>query len=322
MTPIEIYHPDKDLLQVGLHELSNLTGGRFTSFDEEKNIFDDVCKLITELHLPMDSSRIGAYRRFLQKLKEAAEKERHLTETEKIELFNTTVELSELRTIFSAATASPDSLMWQSHLKKLVAGTHPDTNSKNAPVWNFQYEMFLAAVIQLSGYEVALAEPDILVKDARRIVGIAAKRPHSLNNLSNNLKKGARQIRMSGLDGLVALDVSLIVGQNSCLIGDSHAGAIVTVKYLVDKFVKEHFADIKRACQGKHVMGALVTLNMPAATKFGDGYGQMSTAARWTVIALTENFDALQWIMEFAGKCEQGLFGRYRPTTGVNFGPR
>ena len=215
MTPIETYHPDKDLSQVGLHEVSNLTGGRFTSFDEEKNIFDDVCKLIAELHLPMDFSRIGAYRRFLQKLTEGAKKERNLTQTETIELLNTTVELSELRAILSAASASHDPLMWKSHLKKLVAGTHPHTNSKNAPVWNFQYEMFLAAVIQLGGYQVVLAEPDILVKDARRTVGIAAKRPHSLYNLSDNLKKGGRQIRMAGVDGLVALDVSLIVGQKS-----------------------------------------------------------------------------------------------------------
>jgi hypothetical protein len=102
-----------------------------------------------------------------------------------------------------------------------------------------------AAAIQLAGYAVTLAEPDIVVKDARRTVGIAAKRPHSLANLSNNLKKGAQQIQKAGLRGLVALDLSLIVGQNRRQYSDDFAGAGIAVQYLVDQFREKHAVQIQ-----------------------------------------------------------------------------
>jgi hypothetical protein len=305
---IETYDPRNPFQQLGLHQVSNVDGGSSSSFDRVQRALDQTCALLAGRNFAVSSSRIEAYRHFFQRMGQAAEEKRHFTAKEEIELYNTLVEVFELWTITSAATVSPDPLMWDSHLKKLIAGTHPHTNLKEAAAWNFQYEMFLAAVIQLSGYEIKLAEPDVVIKDARRTVGIAAKRIHSPKKLTNNLRKGAHQIRGAGMSGLVAVDLSLIVGQNRCLFADDLPGARVAVRYLVDQFVKDHYSEIKRALHGTHVMGCLFTLNMPAMARLEGGYGQMATASRWTIVDLSEDFPDFEWIREFANKCELGLF--------------
>ena len=104
------------------------------------------------------------------------------TEREEIKHFNTLVEIFQLPMIGDAIRASPDRSMWETHLKKLIAGTHPHTDSKDNPAWNFQYEVYLAAATQLAGYTMTLDEPDIVLKEGNHTVGIAAKRPHSLAN--------------------------------------------------------------------------------------------------------------------------------------------
>jgi hypothetical protein len=279
------------------------------SWHEVQEALNDVCELFAKFNLPVESSRIGAYRRCLQKVMQAAEGQWHLNERDDRELLNSIVDLSELKTICSVAAASPDPSVWKSHLRKLASGTHPHVNSKSNAAWNFQYEMFLAAVMQLSGYEITIAEPDVVVKDAARTIGIAAKRPQSLRNLVNNVKKGASQIRNAGFDGLVALDVSLIIGLG-VLFASGKANARSAARILVNQFINNHEVEIIRACQGRHVIGCLVTLNVPCVIRSEDGsYSTTTTAVRWTIIDLSKDVVTSEWIHRFAEKCEEGLFG-------------
>jgi hypothetical protein len=193
-------------------------------------------------------------------------------------------------------------------LKKLAAGTHAHVDSKSNAAWNFQYEMFLAAVMQRSGYDIMIAEPDVVIKDAGRMIGIAAKRPQSAASVVRNVKKAADQIRNTRLSGLIALDLSLIAG-GGVLFVDTEGGARLGVAIAVNKFLHDHQAEIERACQGKHVIGCLVTLNLPSLIRVERGGYKTATAVRWIIIDLSNDFSTSEWLRRFAQKCGHGLFG-------------
>jgi hypothetical protein len=208
--------------------------------------------------------------------------------------------------IGDAIRASADRSMWKPHLKKLIAGAHPHTDSKDNPAWNFQYEVYLAAATQLADCTVTLDEPDVVLKDGDQTVGIAAKRPHSLANLTTNLKKGSQQIEKAGLRGLVALDVSLVAGQNRRLIPTTALAPSSPLNCLLTGSART----TTRKSKGRpHIMGCLLTLNMPVAVRLEGGYALTSAAARRTAIHLSQNVSDLRWLTDLATRCERALFG-------------
>jgi hypothetical protein len=112
---------------------------------------------------------------------------------------------------------------------------------------------------------------------------------------------------------LVALDISLIAGQNRRIYSDDTAGAIVSAQLLVDRFRKDHDAKIKGGCSGPHIIGCLLTLNMPVAVRLEGGYVPTSAVARWTAIHLSQSASDLNWLTDFAARCERALFGPRHP---------
>src|ERR1700722_13059503 len=116
MSPLKIYTPGQLLAAADLVEVTQFDGAGQSSFGKQQRLLVSVCELIEELKLPTHSTRIGAYRRLLEGLTKG-DVNRLITEKEMIQLINTNVELSELRTIFSAANARGNPKEWYQHLK-------------------------------------------------------------------------------------------------------------------------------------------------------------------------------------------------------------
>ncbi|MFY4261250.1 hypothetical protein ACOTCG_26930 [Achromobacter xylosoxidans] len=69
------------------------------------------------------------------------------------------------------------------------------------------WELELFHRLALQGHTPQLSEPDLVVDFDFGKYSIACKKVYSLNQLSRNLRKGAKQIKSSGLPGMVALNI-------------------------------------------------------------------------------------------------------------------
>ncbi len=315
MWSLKTIHPGSDLEDIGMHEISNYTGGRPTDFNNDKELMDEICELCAQMDLPVGLSRIQSYRKAMQELRDAWIESRPLDNSLQISVSNTLVDAHELRIIFSAATRSQDINLWRPHLKKLMSGSHPKLVSKILSVWDFQYEAFLAGVMQLSGISTTFAEPDIVINDPLRTIGIAVKRPHSLKNFNKLLKKASNQIKNTGLSGIIALDISLVIG-TKFLLRDSldQDGSVTVARIIVDEFIKNHYVEIKDNCGGEHIIGVLLTLNLPVTYNAADkSQSSVYCVSRWQIIATANDFAATGWLVELANKCSIGLFGSHFP---------
>ena len=173
-------------------------------------------------------------------------------------------------------------------------------------------------VAQLSGYEITLHEPDVVISEGARKFGIAAKRFRTMNGLKNCMEKGARQIARAGFDGIIAVDISLLLADGQSLFANDSEGALMTVKYRVEEFVSDHKSIIKEAARGPLVAGVLLSLHMPATIVDKAGsFKQFASAIRWTIFALTDDWRYTS-ILEFAEKAQLGLFGQAVKGSSVN----
>ena len=205
--------------------------------------------------------------------------------------------------------------MWNARLCQLVSGAEFSTlESNTASARDFQFESFIGAVCELSGYAVRFDEPDIVVTENDKAFGIAAKRPRNERRIENNCKKAVRQIRNSGMSGLIALDLSFALQADKCVNTNDLRGAQVHVEEVVNGFIHENNARLQQLCRDECVLGVLAHLQMPVIN-FGYPDGpQLATAIRWTVAPFFESqIDGFFWANEFSRKCEIGLFGPRSP---------
>jgi hypothetical protein len=196
-------------------------------------------------------------------------------------------------------------------LRTLLSGSHPDIPSKSSTAWDFQFEAYVAAVAQLSGYQIDFAEPDIIIHDGATRLGIAAKRPRGQNGVRRNLEKAVKQINKSGLDGLIALDCSFIVADGRSLTATTLQNAALAAKTLVQEFVERNVTNIRTISFGQNVIGIIFTLHMPATLVDEEWKRatQMVSAYRWTVLPVIDSNDVrLKTVLNFTEQCQRGLF--------------
>lgn len=259
----------------------------------------------------VSSSRINAYRAAFQSLWDVAHKQRTLDLSLATRVLNTMVEYNQLKTIVKAATASSNRDMWKERLRQLVPGAEFSTGeSHSTSARDLQFESFIGAVCELSGYAVRFDEPDIVIADKSQVFGIAAKRPRNEHTILKKFRKGVRQLRISGMAGLIALDVSFALQADQCInTNDLHGGRIF-VERVADRFMCDNQTDLQRLCRGERVLGVLIHVQMPLIN-FGHPDGpQLGTAIRWTIAPFADpGAEGIFWANELCRRCERGLFG-------------
>lgn len=257
------------------------------------------------------SSRINSYRDAIESLMRADKENRRPSLSLAELMLHTTVEFAQLKTIIKATNTSPERASWDDRLRTLISGTNiPSPESKHSPTRDFQFESFVAAVAELSGYKVRFAEPDVIVQTDGYAFGIAAKRPRSIRGIEKNVKKAASQILQSGLPGIIALDMSFALYPNQCINTNDLIGGLIFVQKAANDFVDKYSEKFRKICRDDNVLGVLVSLQMPVLNYGHDDGPQLATAVRWTLAPYCEaNEGRLKWIFEFARRCELGLLG-------------
>lgn len=286
---------------------------RFSTNTFEQNLRDihEVYAQFAQLGLAtVSSSRINTYRGAFESLKRAKEQGR-LNLPLAVQVLHTLVEFAQLKTIVKAAVASLDRAAWDKQLRRLISGAgSPTPKSKHSPAHDFQFESYVAAVVELSGFSIRFAEPDVVVQNGANSFGIAAKRPSSKRKIEKHCRKAANQISRSGLPGIVALDVSSALYPDQCVNTNDLAGALTFVQVAANDFVSKNYHMLRDACIDDGVLGILVCLQLPMLN-FGHPVApQLGTTVRWLLVPCCDPGDErLRWILRFAEQCELGLFG-------------
>lgn len=112
---------------------------------------------------------------------------------------------------------------WRLHFDELLSGQFVPVSEGADPARAKQLELWVAARALSEGAQVELSNPDVLIRDAEGEFVVEAKRPVSGNNLQANIEKATRQVLRSGRTGIIALDVSRLLGlHNTILPVDSY----------------------------------------------------------------------------------------------------
>jgi hypothetical protein len=120
-------------------------------------------------------------------------------------------EINRMSKVVETLLKQNSSSLWLPRIQMLVSGHFsPQTEKQNTTARDIQFELYVAAGCCNAGFEIEPKEPDILVHDFAGDFGIAAKRPKSRKTLEKNIRKGSNQIVASGMDGILAIDLSLI----------------------------------------------------------------------------------------------------------------
>lgn len=297
-------------------------GTHIARFDIERcnnNTWDSNLSEINAIYAEFDSlgiptvsaSRINSYRDAFQSLIDAAHEDRTLGLSLAVRLLNANVEFHQLRTILRAARWSDQRENWKRRLSQLISGAELPTNESDAAsARDFQFESFVGAVCELSGYGVQFDEPDLVISGDGGPFGIAAKRPRNDRKVEKHCKKAIRQIRKSGMRGLIALDVSFAFQADQCINTNDLYGGQLFVESVANGFIHDNHARLKHLCAGECVLGVLVHVHMPVINYGHPNGTQIATAIRWTVSPFFESeLDGIKWAVNFSKKCEIGLFG-------------
>lgn len=97
-------------------------------------------------------------------------------------------------------------------LKIAVDGSVNSFDDTNQLAKSIEFELLVVSQLLLAGYKVISAEPDFIMSMDGIEVAIAAKRVTSFSQLSKRAAHGWKQIRRSGRPGILALELSRIIG--------------------------------------------------------------------------------------------------------------
>jgi len=96
---------------------------------------------------------------------------------------------------------------------KALEGPDCESETLNQEPWSTQFELSLAAHLVMGGISLRLDEPDIVIQDGDLTIGIAAKRLVSQAKYQRRVSDAEKQIRRSGLPGVIAIGIDAYVNQ-------------------------------------------------------------------------------------------------------------
>ncbi|MBM9514702.1 hypothetical protein [Desulfogranum marinum] len=99
-------------------------------------------------------------------------------------------------------------------IQKIFGGTRKPSEDNLTQARDFQFELYLAAIFDLSGFFVEIAEPDFKFEYKGTIYSVAAKRISSESKIQTRFSKAKKQIKKCGIPGFIAFSIDRIVWDN------------------------------------------------------------------------------------------------------------
>lgn len=168
------------------------------------------------------------------------------------------LEVSEWSLIVEQLAREPITPGFREVLRPAMSGGKTLADEQNqSSARDFQFEMLVAALLKRAGYEVRFGEPDVVVATELGTVGVAAKRPRSQGNLRRLFEDADDQIRRSGHNGIIAVDISYLLLPNNAHIPATDGGFNV-IRTAIDAFAADTWEDAREFVNPARTIGYMV----------------------------------------------------------------
>ncbi len=129
-------------------------------------------------------------------------------------------DVSQLEFFFDQIAHDPEKGKYAPIIKRIIDDSvFPQDDMKNSHGRNAQAEAFAFAVCEDAGMDPVFQEPpDVTCTMNEQEIGVAVKRVKSHSQLEKRLKEAARQIRKTGLPGIISAEVTLAVNRENLSI--------------------------------------------------------------------------------------------------------
>ncbi len=174
-------------------------------------------------------------------------------------------DFAELSAIVKSKTIRQEN---RKDIQKLFGGSGKPSDDILTQPRDFQFELYLAALFDLSGFYVLIEEPDFLFKYENVTYSVAAKRINSERKIHTRFSRAKEQIKKSGVKGFIAFSLDRIVWdkmkKDSYIITNNpetlyDAGQTVLHDLLKTKVKKAAWAN-----RDPFVLGHIASLTIPA----------------------------------------------------------
>ena len=192
------------------------------------------------------------------------------------------IEVDDLNLVARSLSAAPEVKGWKEAVSRSLGGGLVRTDEiKHSPARDIQFELIIASMCRRAKYDVELAEPDVVLTSQTPNIGIAAKRPRSFNNLDRMIREADKQIAGSGLQGIVAIDLSLVVSPTDAHITTTDfQAAFDRVKAIANSFIERNGDHVRSLVNTAHTFGVLAHVAVPI---FEVETPRLAYARRWAL---------------------------------------
>lgn len=163
-------------------------------------------------------------------------------------------------------------------LSELLSGPQLRQRREKSSVRDLQFQLYLAAVLHRAGLTVVNEEPDIGVNIGCRRFAIAVKRVRSPKKLLVRVKEGIEQIRRSGRQGWVALDLTLLAAEPDVVPVNESS---LVLRRIPELYLQSNAHEIKRMTElldGVDIVGVQLCFFVAGLSVQSDGISGLSTS--------------------------------------------
>jgi len=166
-------------------------------------------------------------------------------------------------------------------LQIIFGGSDRPSDDSSTKSRDFQFELYLAALFDLSGFCIEVTEPDFCFKYAGSTYSVAAKRINSEKKIKSRFSEAKKQIEKSGIMGFIAVSLDRIVWnkirKDPYVVTDNPDSLYKAGYAILNDLLRTKIKDAALENTGPMVIGLIPSLVIPAILPSSLSFGFTST---------------------------------------------
>jgi hypothetical protein len=212
-------------------------------------------------------------------------------------------DFTELRAIVKSKAIRQKS---RKEIQQLFGGFVKPSDDNLTQSRDLQFELYLAAIFDLSGFYISVDEPDFTFKFEEVTYSIAAKRINSEKKIHARFSKAKKQIKTSGINGFIAFSLDRVVWdrmrKDAYIITDNPDALYEAGQTILHNMLKTKFKKAAWANRDPLVVGHIASLTIPAILPRIISFGFSSNQLFIPSFDLSEDSETYEHIKEIPKK--------------------
>lgn len=243
--------------------------------------------------------RLSEYRRLLSSIRTAIDGSppKAIHAVHPVTLHQALLDCDQLLLIIAELVREPAIPDWQEKVQRLLLDSVMPGKKAHTPGRDNQFELYTLALLRRAGYQVESTEPDIVVhlSGLPNRIAVAAKRVKSRKKLREKVRGASDQVARSGMKGIIALGVNLLVNQEAePLLVEGFETARTATRQVMTRFTQEHAVEIRGLVDLSSVFGLL---SCYSGFFFFNTKEKPAVVTHWKAINLCQHDDPLAGLL-------------------------